>query len=92
MLSMDRRQFLKAIGFGAAAFALPGFGSAKQSQSFEPSSLRAQGAFSPGRSRSGSNLNLSQVRDCHGSQGEPRNDKKKPNFFLSLPMIWAGLN
>jgi len=80
---VSRREFVKSIGFGAAALALPGFGFGKQSEPFAMLSLRAQR----------SNLNRSQVRDYHGSQGEPRNDKKRPNFLFILAddMGWAQL-
>ncbi len=80
---MTRREFIKSASFAAAAFALSGFGFAKQSESFALLSLRAQR----------SNLNRSRVRDCHGSQGEPRNDKKKPNFLFILAddMGWSQL-
>jgi len=81
---MNRREFLKSTGFGAVMLGLPEFGFAKQSQSFGPLSLRAQR----------SNLNRSRVRDCHGSQGEPRNDKKKPNFLFILAddLGWSQIN
>src|SRR4030043_2369407 len=83
MFLVNRRQFIKSAGFGAAALLRAGFAVEKQSQSFARLSLRAQR----------SNLNLSQARDCHGSQSEPRNDKKWSNivFILADDLGWSQL-
>lgn len=68
---MKRRDFIKSIGFGAAAIACPEFGFAKQSLLFARLSLLTQR----------NNLDRSRVRDA---QSEPRNDDEKPNFLFIL--------
>ena len=80
---MNRRGFIKSIGLGVAAFACHQSGFAQQSQLFTRLSLRAQR----------SNLKLSQAGDRRGSQGEPRDDKKKPNivFILADDFGWSQL-
>ena len=80
---MNRRHFVKSIGLGVATFACHESGFAKQSQLFTRLSLRAQR----------SNLKISQAGDRRGSQGEPRDDKEKPNilFILADDFGWSQL-
>ena len=79
---MNRRNFIKSISFGAAAFACRKSGFARQSHLLTRLSLRAQR----------SNLKPSQVVDRRGSRSEPRDDKK-PNilFILADDFGWSQL-
>jgi len=80
---MNRRAFIKSIGFGAAAFACNESGLAQQSELFKRLSLRAQR----------SNLKILRAEDRRGSQSEPRDDKEKPNilFILADDFGWSQL-